>query len=231
MKPEDIKLSDLSRIILGEVPWTFLIEALLRMAVLYALLVVAMRLMGKRMASQATRNELAALVSLAAAIGPAVQAPDRGLLPPIIIAAVVIGVQRAVAVGTFKSAVFERKTQGDVSTLVADGELDLGAMRGAVLSRERVFAHLRCNAIDNLGRVERVYLETNGSFSIIKFDERRPGLSLLPAWDKDVLDEQPRAHGKVACAQCGRVDDERLAGDAARCKRCGSVEWHPAVLT
>jgi len=41
MKPEDIKLTDVSRIVLGDVPWTFLIEAALRMTVLYALLVVA----------------------------------------------------------------------------------------------------------------------------------------------------------------------------------------------
>jgi len=95
----------------------FLIEATLRIALVYAILLVAMRLMGKRMASQTTRNELAALVSLAAAVGPAMQTPDWGILPPMLIALMIVVVQRAIALGTFKSPRFEEKMQGDVSTL------------------------------------------------------------------------------------------------------------------
>lgn len=229
MDPQSIQPGDLGRVLLGEVPPTFLLEVLVRMVVVYAVLVVSMRAMGKRMASQATRNELAAVVSLAAAIGPAVQAPERGLLPVILIAALIVGGQRAIALGSFKSPTFERATQGSAIALVVDGELDLDAMRDVVLARERLFAHLRAQRLDNLGRVQRLYLEAGGRFSIVTFDHVRPGLSLLPAWDEDFVAAQHRATGKVACARCGHVGDEGLAGQASRCGRCGGVDWRLAI--
>jgi uncharacterized membrane protein YcaP (DUF421 family) len=55
---------------------------------------MSMRLMGNRMGKPLTRNELLAIVSLAAANGVALMAADRGLLPVVLIAAIVIGYQR-----------------------------------------------------------------------------------------------------------------------------------------
>ncbi|QJW89539.1 hypothetical protein HNV11_09185 [Spirosoma taeanense] len=75
MKPEEIHLNDWVRILIGEVPGTYFIEIVIRIAFVYLLLSVSMRLMGKRMAAQMNRNELAAQVSLAAAIGMPVWRP------------------------------------------------------------------------------------------------------------------------------------------------------------
>jgi hypothetical protein len=99
MQPEEIHLSDWSRILLGEVPASFFIEVVLRAAFLYLLLIISMRLMGKRMSAQLSRNERISIVSLAAAIGVPLQAPDRGLLPAFVIAVAVIGAGRLIAFG------------------------------------------------------------------------------------------------------------------------------------
>src|SRR4051794_17099270 len=77
MKPEKIHPDDWLRILVGEVPATYFIELIIRAAVVYLILMVSMRLMGKRMSSQLSRNELAALVSLAAAVGIPMMSPDR----------------------------------------------------------------------------------------------------------------------------------------------------------
>ena len=66
-----IVLGDWSRILRGESSWWFVPEAVLRLFVLYWMLVWSLRLMGRRISSALSRNELLALVSLAAAIGPA----------------------------------------------------------------------------------------------------------------------------------------------------------------
>ena len=97
MKPEEIHLTDYMRIILGQVPWSFVLEAVLRMVFLYLLLIISMRLMGKRMAGMLSRIEMAGMVTLAAAIGVPLLAPDRGLLPAVIIAVVVVVAQRTIA--------------------------------------------------------------------------------------------------------------------------------------
>jgi hypothetical protein len=220
---------DVGRLLMGSVPAMFLVEAVIRIAVVYAVLLLFMRLMGKRMASQTTRNEMAALVSLAAAIGPAVQAPERGLLPPLLIGGMVVAVQRLVALGTVRSATFERRTQGDVTIVIKDGALDLRALGKIALSRERIIGMLRARGIDHLGRVERAYFESNGSLSIIERSEPLPGLSLFPDWDGSMRDAQHRAPRRRACGICGR---SREAGDAAdRCDECGRIDWQPAVTS
>src|SRR4051794_1474438 len=114
---------DMRRLLLGGLPAVFLLEVVLRLVVLYVTLVLAFRLMGRRMSSQLTRNELIALVSLAAAVGPALQDPGQGLLPPLICAALVTLTQRALAVLSLRSHRFEHAAQGGVSILLEDGRI------------------------------------------------------------------------------------------------------------
>ncbi|WP_437812603.1 DUF421 domain-containing protein [Sorangium sp. So ce1078] len=227
MKPEEIRIFDLERMLRGQTPWIFAAEVLLRVVVIYLILVVSMRLMGRRMAKQMSRNELVALVSLAAAVGPAMQAPDRGLLPTALVALFVVGMQRGLALLSAHNRRIEKVTQGEVTTLVADGRLDNHAISRALLSRDRVFAQLRSQGIEHLGQVDRLRLEANGAFSNIKANDERPGLSILPAWDEDAHREQPEAHDARACSGCGLVVSRREQPPG--CDRCGISEWVRAV--
>src|SRR4051812_17541093 len=107
MKPEEIHLTDWLRIVLGEVPWSFLLEVAIRIVFLYILILVSMRLLGSRMAGQVSRNEMAALVSLAATVGIPMQSPDRGLLPALVVALTVVGISRWVAYRAYRNKRFE----------------------------------------------------------------------------------------------------------------------------
>ncbi|RTQ47884.1 DUF421 domain-containing protein [Hymenobacter gummosus] len=230
MKPEDIHLTDYMRIILGQVPWSFVLEAVLRMVFLYLLLIVSMRLMGKRMAGMLSRIEMAGMVTLAAAIGVPLLAPDRGLLPAVIIAAVAVLIQRLIARLGVDHKELEQATQGDIGIVVADGRLHYPDMEKAVLSKERLFAELRFSGIDNLGKIKRAYMEANGSFTILKATEPKPGLTLIPSWDEDFLNAQPKAPDTYACCHCGFVRRSVGHEPNTRCDACGHKEWTPAVL-
>jgi uncharacterized membrane protein YcaP (DUF421 family) len=85
MQQKPIQLTDWHRILAGSTLWPFLIEVLICAGFTYLLLMVAMRLLGKRVAAQLTLFELSMVVTMAAAIGIPLQVPDRGLLPPIIV--------------------------------------------------------------------------------------------------------------------------------------------------
>lgn len=226
----DFKLFDLLRMFLGDVPWAFLLEALIRVTFIYLVLVGAMRLMGKRMGQQLSRNELAAMVSLAAAGGVAVLAPDRGLLPPLVVAFILVLGQRLIARATFRNSRFEELTQGDIGIMVQDGHLQLNDMEKAVLSQERVFAKLRSQGIQHLGQVKRLYMEANGSFTLIEQDPPLPGLTLLPNWDQEFLQEQPHVPGTFACTNCGTLT-EAPQPPTHECPRCHYNKWLPAVTT
>ncbi|TGE27922.1 DUF421 domain-containing protein [Hymenobacter metallicola] len=229
MKPEEIHLTDYMRIILGQVPWSFLLEVAIRAIFLYGLIIVSMRLMGKRMSSQLSRHELAAISSIAAAIGVPIQAPDRGLLPALLIAAVIVGVQRLVFRESYRNRTFETVTQGKVAAMVEDGCLQYDAMRESVLSQERLFAELRQKSIDNLGRVKRVYMEASGAFTIIPQSPPRPGLTLIPSWDEDFLKDQHQEPDTYACCNCGNVQHAPQSPTTA-CPRCEHQKWTPAIL-
>ena len=222
-------LTDYLRILMGETPWSFLLEASIRMVVLYLILLSGLRLMGKRMAGQLSRTEQAALVSMAAAVGLPILSPERGLLAPLIIGSIVVLTQRLVTRWAAHRPRVEHLLQANVNTLVADGVLKLPAMEHAVLSQERLFAQLRGESLEHLGQVRRLYMEANGTFSLVEEEENpQPGLSLVPGWDEEFRKLQPAAAGRFACSNCGWVVEAPQAPTTA-CPACGAASYEPAV--
>jgi hypothetical protein len=213
MKPEEIHLSDWMRILVGEVPGSFYFEAIIRVVFIYLLLLVSMRLMGNRMGAVLT-----------------LMAPDRGLLPVVVVAIIIISYQRLIAWRAFHHPKFESAVLDDVSILVEDGRLNLDRLSAGVLSRERLLARLRQESISNLGTVQRAYQEANGAFSIISFTEPQPGLCILPLVDTAFRDEQEKAPGQFACGSCGNLAPSQQT-PTSKCTRCGEQQWQPAVLS
>lgn len=184
--------------------------------------------MGKRVAAQMSISELAVIVTLGAAVGVPMQVPDRGMLPAVLILGVAVLFQRGIAVLGFKHRKVETFTQGDVSVLVQDGRIFLGQMRKAALSRERLFALLRCREIEQLGQVRRVYLETSGDISLFKLAKPKPGLSILLTFDDQIRQACKSVPGQFACFYCGNVRQINIKPEN-ECEFCGNTHWTEAV--
>ncbi|MFL5740800.1 MAG: DUF421 domain-containing protein [Flavisolibacter sp.] len=227
MNPEDIKLSDWQRILVGEAPPSFYIELVIRALIVFVLLCVSMRLLGRRMAAQLNRIEMIALFSLAAAIGVPLQAPDRGILPAFVIALVVVLIGRMVAKISFRSQRFESIAEDDYAMLIKDGELQMENMKETRLTVQRLFAQLRSEGIRHLGEVERLYFEANGSFSLVRSRQPRPGLAVIPLHDEEWLGEQKFAPVKV-CESCGHQQTDQK-NRHMECEKCGNKKWVSAI--
>ncbi|HEX8358177.1 MAG TPA: YetF domain-containing protein [Segetibacter sp.] len=232
MKPEEIKLSDWSRILFGPVPPEFYIELIIRGLFVYLLLMVSMRIMGKRMASQIGRIELAALVSLASAIGVPMLSPTNGILPAIIIAAIIVGMTRLISLLSLKNKKFENVVQGDLDTLVQDGIMRLDIMKRVRITRERLFAELRSENLKHLGMVKRLYMEANGTFTLVQNDARQPGLLVLPDWDEAFISENLRTTSTAICKECGekKPGNNKVNDKEVTCTNCGANVWTAAVV-
>lgn len=229
MKSEDIHPFDLARMFIGEVPIEFFIEASIRTAVVYLILMVAMRLMGKKIASQMGRNEMIAVTSMAAAIGVPLQSPDRGLLPAVIIAVIVVMTQQLIASRSQSSEKFERLTQDKMSILVSEGHLQIKNMANTRLTRERVFGQLRKLGYTQLGEVKRMYLEANGTFTVLEHAKSQPGLCILPDWDPEFIRKLCSDTGVTVCNYCGKpLIDSNQIGES--CDNCSNEDWVKAVL-
>nr|WP_295924804.1 YetF domain-containing protein [uncultured Dyadobacter sp.] len=227
MKKEDIHFGDWQRMFAGDVPAGFYWEVMLRIVIIYLVLMISMRLMGKRMASQLSRNELIALVSLSAAIGVPLQAPDRGILAAIVIAIVVIAIQQLLAAVSSRNQRLESFTQGDLTVLIADGRLAIDSMKETGITKEKAFAQLRSNGIRHLGEVKRLYFEAGGAFTLIRETAASPGLGILPEEDADFIRQVCCNAGFSVCTRCG----QKLTGAQAdkTCENCGSRERAIAV--
>jgi hypothetical protein len=229
MNSDPIKITDWLRILVGGVPVGFYIELIIRAAFVYILLMIAMRLLGKRMSSTLGRNEMVAMVTLAATIGIPLQAPDRGLLPALIIAIIVVVTGRWIAAKAFNDQRFEKTSQGNVSALVNDSVMDLTAMKSARLTRERLVAQLRSNGFKHLGQIKRLYMEANGEFSLVEWKEAKPGLFIIPRWDNELYGQFNRSDTLLACENCGNTKEKPFQPDETPCDKCGHQVWTPAV--
>lgn len=234
MKTEDFELTDLHRIFIGDVQGEFFIEVVIRTILIYFLLIVAIRLMGKRMALQLNVTELTAMVALAAAIGVPIQAPDRGILPAAVIAVVVVLAERGITRFTLRSQSAETLFHGDLNVLVEDAVINYECLKYVSLSKSLVLQQLRSQGIDHLGQVRRLYMESSGAFSLVKYDKPQPGLSVIPAEDDDYWETHEVCKEIYVCSNCGNKDDQHKAGindqtPEKKCERCQSTTWEQAV--
>ncbi|MEJ7560621.1 MAG: YetF domain-containing protein [Pedobacter sp.] len=229
MKKEEIHWLDWHRILLGTAPELFLVEVLVRTIIIYLFLLVILRLLGKRMGGQLTISELAVMLTLGAIISIPMQVPDKGLAQGFVVLICALFFQRGVNYFGLKSQKFERLLQGRERLMVKNGVMMAAELLEMKMSREQMAAVLRAEKIFNLGEVRRVYIEADGLFSIFKYPEARPGLSLLPPADEAGGSDLSVIKDVMVCSHCGNPAPGINEINNA-CSICTANEWTPAVI-
>lgn len=208
MKAYQIFLDDWHRILIGNYPAAMYFELLVRAAFVFLLMVVCMRLIGKRMATQLTRLEIAALSSLAATGGAVLLNFQRGLLTALLAALAVVAIQRMLAMYATRNEKINTILQGKVGILIGNGHIHLEQMEKVRLSKERLFAQLRSEGVMHLGMVDRLYFEADGNFTLVQNKQPESGLPILPTTDPLFLAQQVTDHEHAVCSHCGKRYDK-----------------------
>ncbi|GAB3553376.1 DUF421 domain-containing protein [Spirosoma fluminis] len=227
MKKEEIRLDDWKRILFGVAPPEFLIETLVRAILIYLILLVVVRLLGKRMSGQLTITEMSVMVTVGAIISPSLEAPDRGILLAVVAMLCMMTFQRGLTLLEFKFKKFENISQGETTILIKDGILQLNNLVDTRITRQQILAQLRAKEIYNLGEVKRLYIEACGAFSIYKHKEAKPGLSTLPPDDTSIQKIQSCADDTVACTNCANTVPAYQQDKP--CPVCSQQVWTKAV--
>ncbi|GAB3531759.1 DUF421 domain-containing protein [Pontibacter brevis] len=230
MKKEEIHLWDWQRILIGDTHWEFMGEIFVRTILIYIILLLVLRLLGKRMSAQLSITEMSVMITLGAIVAVPMQIPNRGMLPAIVVLICTLLFQRGLNWLAFKYRKIEEITQGNISLLVSEGCLELDEMKKASASREQVFAVLRKSDIQHLGQVKRLYLEASGRFSLFRNVDPKPGLSVLPKQDEELLANQPKDNYQYACNSCGKTEKKEHTPNHV-CGRCGADSWSRAFNT
>src|SRR4051812_18331193 len=215
------------RILLGNAPFGYLAELLIRVVLVYTLLLVVVRFLGKRMSGQITNVELGVMIVLGGIVAVPLEIADRGMLPGLLLLVTVLALQRALGAIQSRSAAAERVMLGHASTLVRDGVIQLAELEQAAISQQELFALLRASKIRQLGEVGRVYLEAYGFLSVWRARRPVPGLAVLPNEDGEFAARLVTARDQAACDYCGWVTD----APAKRCAHCAREHFTPAVTS
>lgn len=185
MDKEEIIMWDWHRILIGNAPVIFLVEVFIRTAVIYICLLIAVRLMGKRMGGQASILEMAVMITLGAFVAVPMQLQDRGLLFGIVAFVIAILFQRGVNQLGIYYPHFEKFIKGENAVLIKDGEIQTEEIKKARISNNQLHSILRNEGILSHNQVKRLYLEASGLISIYEYPDSKfdKASSTLPEKD------------------------------------------------
>ena len=144
-----------------------LLRILIVGVVAYAALVTFLRISGKRTLSKMNAFDLVVTVALGSTFATVVLSKDVALAEGLLALALLIALQWVVAWGSTRSQRISELVKSEPQILYHRGTMIEAALRRERVTREEIAAAARGSGHGDLGEVETVLLETDGSFSVI----------------------------------------------------------------
>lgn len=154
-----------------------LVEVCLRTAVIYFVVLIGVRLSGKREVGQMTPFDLTLLLLISNAVQNAMTGPDNSLLGGVVAAATLLVLNYLIAELSGGNRRFRKFIEGQPSLLVHDGQVISAHMAKEHVSMDELQRALREHGIGGLHNVALAVLEVDGSISCLKYDEIKPDAS------------------------------------------------------
>jgi uncharacterized membrane protein YcaP (DUF421 family) len=154
-----------------------LIEIALRTAVIYVVVLLGVRLSGKREVGQMTPFDLTLLLLISNAVQNAMTGPDTSLVGGVVAAATLLIVNYFVAEVAGGNRRFRKFVEGQPSLLIHDGQIISAHMAKEHVSMDELERALREHGIGSYHDVALGVLEVDGSISFLKYDEIKPTAS------------------------------------------------------
>lgn len=151
-----------------------LAEIAARTAAIYIVVLLGVRLSGKREVGQMTPFDLTLLLLISNAVQNAMTGPDTSLIGGVVAAATLLVLNYFVAEVSGGNRRFRRFIQGQPSLLVHDGEIITSHMTKEHVSMDELQRALREHGISSYHDVALAVLEVDGSISCLKYDEIKP---------------------------------------------------------
>ena len=151
-----------------------LFEILLRTAVIYLLVLIGVRISGKREVGQMTPFDLTLLLLLSNSVQNAMTGPDTSLAGGVVAASTLLILNYLIAGASGTNRRFRRFVEGQPSLLVHDGKVIDSHMAREHVSMDELHRALREHGISCIEQTALAVLEVDGSISCLKYDEIKP---------------------------------------------------------
>ncbi|HEY8172231.1 MAG TPA: YetF domain-containing protein [Dehalococcoidia bacterium] len=138
-----------------------------RTAIVYLVIVVALRISGRRQLGQMTPFDLVLVLLIANAVQNAMVGPDNSILGGLLAAGTLIAMNQVVLRASRRIRPLDRIFEGTPVVLVDNGELVEPAIRAEGLTDELVLQAMREHGFEDIREVRHAVLEIDGTISIV----------------------------------------------------------------
>jgi uncharacterized membrane protein YcaP (DUF421 family) len=143
-----------------------LLEKILRPIIVYLVLIVFLRLFGKRELAQLNPLDLVVLLSLSNTVQNAIIGDDNSVTGGLIGAFSLLAINWGLMWVLYRAPKLTKALEGESSTLIRNGVLDQAEMKRQTLSQEDLISVLNKNGFTDVTDVEHCVLEPNGTFFV-----------------------------------------------------------------
>ncbi|WP_083931430.1 DUF421 domain-containing protein [Caldicellulosiruptor sp. F32] len=151
-----------------------IITVFTRTLILYVLVVLVMRLMGKRQMGELQPFELVITIMISELAAVPMQNTGVPLLNGIVPILTLLFLQTLITFGTLKSDLMKKLVCGSPTILIAKGRVLEDALRKTRYSLNDLMEQLRIKGYFNIHDIEYAILETDGDISVIPKSQKRP---------------------------------------------------------
>ena len=175
----DFRPFDWDRLLLGLQPPLYLVEVAFKCVVVFCLLILVMRLIGKRGQKSLSPMQQMLMIALGSAAGDALLYP---MVPLAYAALILVGIT-VLTIGLENLGKRSRHVRDYVESrprlLVVNGVIDRDAMSKERTTQRELYAELRTKGARSLAQVQYAILEVTGDISVFLNDSRPPDQDLL----------------------------------------------------
>ncbi|TDE17367.1 DUF421 domain-containing protein [Dyadobacter psychrotolerans] len=220
---------DWQELFINDLDWEFAFEIILRTLIMFALILVFLRISGKKGVKQLSIFEVAIIIGLGSAAGDPMSNKDNAIVPALLVFATILGFYRLVTWFAMKNEKFESVLEGDPVYIIEDGRFNLDT-GDETYAKDEFFSEMRQQSIEHLGQVRTAVLEPNGNVSFLYYqeDQVKSGLPVMPKLYKQKI-KNISSPADYACSFCGNT--EHIEEGPKKCNRCGKDEWVKALDT
>ena len=154
--------------------WNFsetLIEIVLRTAIVYFVILIGIRLAGKREVGQMTQFDLALLLLISNAVQNSMTGPDSSVTGGIVAAATLLVINGVMTQIVWKNRKMRKFVEGTPTILIRHGKVVEEHLAKERISPDALTQALREHGVASVSDVNVAVLEIDGSISVLKNDE------------------------------------------------------------
>ena len=145
--------------------------SLLRTIIIYAFIILAVRIMGKRQISDMQTSELVITLVISDIIAIPLQSVDQPLMSGLLPIVVLVSLEIILSIIMLKSSKFRNVICGNPMVIITDGKVLKNQLKKLRISYEDLYSLLRQQGVFDVQQVRYAIVETNGSISILKYEE------------------------------------------------------------